>query len=155
MTGNDFPCSVPLEVQFRDLDPFGHVNNAVYFSYFELGRVAYMRRLLDHPLTIGDLSIVVVDASCRYRSPAVLGEQLLLGVRITHIRRSSFAFGYTLWVADSARLVAEGRTIQAAFDHQTKQVKAISPEMRERFERFEGRLFDPREVIPPWGSKPG
>lgn len=146
-----FPLRVAISVQFRDLDAFGHVNNAVYFSYFETGRIAYVQAIMGRPLTLADLPIVVVDAACRYRSPALLGEQLELGVRVSHIRRSSFACEYALHAPDTGRLIAEGRSIQSMFDHRNGKVIALDPEIRARIERFEGHPFDPRATIPPWG----
>jgi acyl-CoA thioester hydrolase len=44
-----FRMAVPIEVRFRDLDAMGHVNNAVYFTYFEHARLHYLRRLAEVP----------------------------------------------------------------------------------------------------------
>ncbi|MFN4071655.1 MAG: acyl-CoA thioesterase, partial [Thermus caldifontis] len=48
-----FPVSVPIQVRFRDLDALGHVNNAVYLTYFEVARAAYFQRLKEDWLEKG------------------------------------------------------------------------------------------------------
>ena len=151
MEERDYRCVVPIEVRFRDLDAFAHVNNAVYFSYFEHGRVVYLREIGGGgAVGLDDLRIVLVDAACRYRSPALLGEVLQLGVRVGGMRRSSFTFEYRLRGPDG-RLVAEGRTIQAAFDHSAGKVTPLDPAFRALVEGYEGRTFDPQVPVPPWG----
>lgn len=170
---DSYRCRLSIEVQFHDLDAFGHVNNAIYFRYFEMGRIHYISGLLGRPLRLDDVPIVLVEAACRYRSPALLGDLLSLGLRISHIRRSSFAIEYRLdAIADRSlvppdgmlgavdrsleatierRLVAEGRTVQAPLDRASGKVLPIDAEWRARVEAFEGRRYDPAAPIPDWG----
>jgi acyl-CoA thioester hydrolase len=148
-----FRCVVPIEVQFRDLDALRHVNNAVYFSYLENGRIAYLSTILGRPLGVDDVRLVLVDAACRYHSPALLGDPLAMGVRVTHMRRTSFAFAYRLVCVTDGRLVAEARTIQTAYDPQSARIIPIDPQLRAAVERLEARSFEPTEVIPPWGRQ--
>jgi acyl-CoA thioesterase FadM len=100
---------------------------------------------------VDDIQLVLVDAACRYHSPALLGDALAMGVRITHMRRSSFAFAYRLICVPDGRLVAEARTIQTAYDPLAARIIPIDPELRAAVERFEGCHFDPTEIIPAWG----
>ena len=68
------------------------------------------------------------------------------------MRRSSFTFEYRVLGPDG-RLVAEGRTVQAAFDHRAGKVTPIDPAFRSLVERYEGRTFDPQVPVPPWGRE--
>ena len=145
-----FRCIVPVAVQFRDLDAMRHVNNAVYFSYLENARVAYVQTVAGRAVDLDDLRIVVVEAACRYRSPALLGETLDVGIRVSHMRRSSFAFEYAVCSQADGRLVAEARTVQSAFDHHAGRMIAIAPAFRAQVERYEGRSFDSHTPIPRW-----
>src|SRR5690349_15067543 len=81
----EYPCTMGVTVQFRDLDAFQHVNNATYFSYFEMARIAYYEAISGRQVTLDDIRIILVDAACRYRSPALLGEQLAIGIRVSHM----------------------------------------------------------------------
>jgi acyl-CoA thioester hydrolase len=151
MDADSFRLIIPIEVRFSDLDALGHVNNATYFSYFEIARIGYLRAVSEKPVTLGDMRLVIVDAACHYRSPALLGEVLHAAVRVSHMRRSSFAFEYRIRDSVDGRLIAEGRTIQTAFDHQAGRVVPIAAEFREQVARFENRIFNPQAPIPPWG----
>lgn len=131
-----------IDVRFRDIDALGHVNNAVYFTYFEIARSAYFAALLGRPLNLDDFSIVVAEAHCRYRSPAFYGERLVIEVAVVGLRSRSFEFHYRVSVEGTGRLVAEGRTVQVAYDHAAKRSTSFSQEFRQRIEQFEGRAVD-------------
>jgi acyl-CoA thioester hydrolase len=146
-----FHVTVPIEVRFSDLDALGHVNNATYFTYFEIARIGYLRTVSGRRVVLGDIALVIVDAACHFISPALLDEILHVDVRVSHMRRSSFAFEYRIRDSIDDRLIVEGRTVQTAFDHRSGKMIGISAAFREHVERFEGRTFNPREPIPPWG----
>jgi acyl-CoA thioester hydrolase len=150
MENDRFKLILPIEVRFSDLDALGHVNNVTYFTYFEIARVKYLHTVSGKPVSIDDIKLVIVEAVCRYRAPALLSDVLQVGVRVSHMRRSSFAFEYRICRSGDGRLVAEGRTIQTVFDHQTKRVAPIGAAFREQVERFEQRTFDVHEPIPAW-----
>ncbi|WP_456409640.1 acyl-CoA thioesterase [Oceanithermus sp.] len=104
----DFPIVVSVDVRYRDLDTFNHVNNAVYLTYFEQARVAYFREL---GWTSSDDSVVVARAEVNYRRPIVLGQQLRVGCRVARFGQKSYVMEYRL-LADG-ELAADGTTVQA------------------------------------------
>jgi len=133
-----FRCRVEIEVRFRDLDANNHVNNAVYFTYFEQARIAYLREVRGAAqVTVADLGVVISEATCRYRSPAVLGELLVVAVRADEVRRSSFTAHYEVRERGSERLVATGTTVQIAYDFARNRIRAFSPEGRQAMLRYE------------------
>jgi acyl-CoA thioester hydrolase len=150
MEHDPFRLIIPIEVRFSDLDALGHVNNVTYFSYFEIARVKYLYAVSGKPVTIDDIKLVLVEANCRYRAQAQLGDVLEVGVRVSHMRRSSFVFEYRIRRSGDGSLIAEGRTVQAVFDHQSQLMAPIADSFREQVERFEQRTFNVREPIPPW-----
>ena len=66
-----FPAVVAVDVRYRDLDTFNHVNNAVYLTYFEQARVRYFRSL---GWRSNDASVVVARSEVNYRKPIFLGD---------------------------------------------------------------------------------
>ena len=72
---------VPICARFRDSDAMGHVNNAVYLTYFEEARAAYFREVVDLQ-DYRDVAIILAQARCDFRSPLYAGEQLDVGVKI-------------------------------------------------------------------------
>lgn len=140
-------CTLRAEVWFRDLDAMGHVNNAVFFSFFEQVRTRYWLTLLGETPGAPDLSrisFVVVHAECDYASPAYLGERLLIGCRITEVRRTSFVFEYKVVAteADSSdaavRVVATGKSVQVLYSWAEKKAIPVADDLKKKIEAREG-----------------
>lgn len=107
---NGFTLTIRIEPRLRDLDVQGHINQAVYFTYFEMARTAYMVQVVGvPPLPIG---FVLASAACQYRAEARAGEDLLVGVRVPRVGRTSFDMEFRVEAAASGRLVAEGTCVQ-------------------------------------------
>lgn len=70
-----------LQVRFRDLDAYNHVNNAVYLTYFEEARIAFITAIGMRGLFSPERSTVIAHAEIDYRAPAQLGDRLDIAVR--------------------------------------------------------------------------
>ena len=80
-----------MEVRFRDCDAMGHVNNAVYFTYFEQARAVMAEMLgLRRELARSGLGVILAHTSCDYKAQVVFGDQVEVGVRIVKLGRTSF-----------------------------------------------------------------
>jgi acyl-CoA thioester hydrolase len=136
-----FRFRTTIDVRFRDLDALGHVNNAVYFTYFEVARGAYLTAVHGRPHGLEDLAIVIAEATCRYRSPAFYNERLIVEVAAVALRSRSFTLRYRVVEEATGRLVAEGRSVQVAYDHRAKHTMALPAAFRAQLEAFEGRTI--------------
>ena len=153
----DYPFAISLYVWFRDLDAMGHVNNAVYFTYFEQARTRYWLSMLSGETTASPLhhprpqendykklDFVVVHAECDFVASAEMGDSLLVGCRIPEIRKSSFVFEYRVVTAEKtgsdadSRLIATGKTVQAIYDWDTKKTLPFPDDLRKKVEAREG-----------------
>ena len=108
-----------LSVRFRDCDMLAHVNNAVYFTYFEEARVAWWRHL--GGAGFSGAGTVVVHAECDYRVPVLLSHPLEVEVVLIGIGRTSYTLGYRLVRTDTGTLMAEGKTVSVTTDPVTGQ----------------------------------
>jgi acyl-CoA thioester hydrolase len=131
-----FAHTFSQDVAFRDLDGLGHVNNAVYLSYVESARLAYMQEVLG-PLELEELGIVA-DVKISFRSPASLGETLEVGQRVSRVGETSLVFDFEIRGGDG-RLVAEGSTVHVAFDYGMRRPVPVPEEWRSRIESYEAR----------------
>jgi acyl-CoA thioester hydrolase len=125
------------EVAFRDLDAFGHVNNAVYLTYIENARIGYARDVLGIESLEG-LLLIVAGVKIDFRSRANLSETLEVGARTTRVGTKSFDLEHEIRSQDG-RLVAEAQTTLVAFDYEGDRTMPIPPEWRERIENYESR----------------
>ncbi len=107
----------------------GHVNNAVYLTYFEQARFAHWRSLAGAGLTEspGDLpGVILARVEVDYRMPARYGETLEVRIGLAGIGRTSFTYEYETVNAGGA-LVATGRSVQVMFDY-TKNTPVPVPD---------------------------
>ncbi len=126
-----FPFTSAVQVRWRDLDPFDHVNNAVMVSYLEMARVALWReRLGGHG--VDDIPFLVARVEVDYRRPVRLDDRVEVGVGVSHLGRSSFSLCYRVEAAD--HLAAEAVTVQVVVDHATGRSAPISEDLRRRLE---------------------
>ena len=141
MTHTNLPYEISLEVAFRDIDAMGHVNNAVFFAYFEMVRIKYMGEIMESSGLLGtellDLPLILVEASCTYKSPALLTEMLHIGTGISRFGTKSFDMLYRVQGQDG-RLVAYGRTVQVMYDYVTRSAFPIPEGVRAYVEEFQG-----------------
>lgn len=141
-----FRFRTSIEVRFRDLDPLGHVNNAVYLTFFEIARSGYFNAVHGRRFSVDDIGVVVAEARVRYRSPAFYGERLRAEVTTVALRSRSFELRYRLSEEESGRLVAEGSTVQVAYDQRARRTAVFSPAWRQEIEAFEGRAIGPASL---------
>ena len=138
-----YPLSVPIEVRFRDMDSMGHVNNAVFFTYFENARIAYWRAV-PAIRSRQALDYILARAECDFRIPTTVEDALTCHIRVSSFGRSSFTFEYLLRDERSGRVVAEGRTVQALYDYALGKTKPLDAALRGAIEEFEGRTIPAR-----------
>ena len=124
-----------IEVRFRDCDAFRHVNNAVYFTYFEQARLVMGETLgLRRTLEDAGVSLILVHTSCDYKAQVVFGDQLDIQVGIVGIGRSSFTSRFDARRVRDDELVATGKSVQAVFDYGTGRTVPIPAALREKLE---------------------
>ena len=112
----------------------GHVNHAVYFTYFEQCRLTCWRELTGspHPHT----RVIIARAECDYRSQAVFGDELEIWMRVGAVGRSSFTLRYDIRRVTDDRRVADGATIMVSFDYDAGRPTALPDATRELLSRL-------------------
>lgn len=139
------PVRVPIQIRWRDLDPLAHVNNAVFISYFEYARLAYIGELLgpdapvDRQTTLPvDFQFILAEVTCIYRSPVTLGDKPVVEVWVSQVGEKSFVFDYRMTDEPSGRLLAEGRSTQVWYDYMTGTSQVIPAEIVTKIEARQG-----------------
>ncbi len=105
-----------LQVRFRDLDAYNHVNNAVYLTYFEEARIAFITAIGMRSLFSPERSTVIAHAEIDYRAPAQLGDRLDIAVSTGEIRNTSYELRYRITRQTDGALIATGKTVQVCFN---------------------------------------
>ncbi|MBE3558207.1 MAG: acyl-CoA thioesterase [Ktedonobacteraceae bacterium] len=169
-----YHCWYPLQIRFRDLDPLAHVNNSVYFIYFEEARSHYFDQLSpwltqwpsaqEHqepeeevPAFDGDESpnpriqtgprghhygMLVKEVTCTYHLPLIRSDQAEVGVRVSHIGRTSFIMEHQIRdIHDHQRIFATGRSVMVWANYYTGRSHPVPLSLRYAFEQMEKQSF--------------
>lgn len=133
----------PIDVRFRDLDLFGHVNNAVYLTYLESARLAWWMHVTGRP-ELRDVSMILARTEIDYRRPVVLGERLRVGVRSPSLRRSSFVLLFRIETEPGSALVAEARKVLVHYDYAASRSTPIPAALRAQIRAQDPDLVEER-----------
>jgi acyl-CoA thioester hydrolase len=101
-------------VRYKETDQMGMVYYGNYFTFFEVGRVEYMRErgiAYKQMEREDDSYIVVTEARCRYLRPARYDDLLRIRTRVSESRRRSIRFAYQILRHDSGEVLATGETV--------------------------------------------
>jgi acyl-CoA thioester hydrolase len=121
---------VPYHVLFRDIDAFGHVNNAVFFTYFECGRTQLWFELAGYGGAL-DIGFIVARAECDFRQQLRL-EEIEVWTRVGEMRTSSFDFISQVRRGGGQEVAAEGKVVVVLFDWERRCKVPISDELRRK-----------------------
>jgi acyl-CoA thioester hydrolase len=146
MAEKEYSVAFELSPRFRDTDAMGHINNAVYVTYLEVGRQEYWKRFTRVP-DYRRVPFILANVTIDFRSEALVHETLGVALRCEWIGTRSFAFGYEIREPASRRLVVEATTIQVCYDYEAKRSVPMPAELRRQIEAFEGRSLT-RETTP-------
>ena len=128
---------LPIEVRFRDIDALGHVNNAVYFSYMEHARIRYMQSLGLMPTRPDEATFILAEVTCQFKVAVPYGMPLVVRIRVTEMRNSSFLMDYSIEEQGTGRVMASGQSVNVVYDYALGQSIPIPGEWRARIEAFE------------------
>ena len=119
-----------LSVRFSDCDLLGHVNNAVYLTYFEECRLEWWRTFGDRPMGTTGFGVIIAHCSCNYRAPAFVSDRLEVSLAVAAVGTSSLTIDHLITHVESGRVLADGRTVVVAYDHEAGKSVPIPPATR-------------------------
>ena len=121
-----------LEVRFRDCDPLGHVNNAVYLTYLEQARFSHWRALWGFgtpQVAPGMPGVILARVECDYKRQATYGDTLDVRLTVPELGRTSFKYEYEI-VDVQGRTVLTAKTVQVMFDYVSQKPVPIPDDIR-------------------------
>jgi acyl-CoA thioester hydrolase len=127
-----FPFSSPIELRYGDVDAMNHVNNAVYVTFLEQARLRLWQEHIGFSGSARDIPLIVARVSVDYRSPIGLEDNVLIGVGVKAIGRTSFTLAYR--IEASGRLAAEAETVQVLYDYAGRRPLPIEGDLRVKLE---------------------
>lgn len=121
---------VPLTVQWGEMDAYEHVNNIVYFRWFESARMALFHHV-DFYSNRG-VGPILHTTSCRYKAPVTFPDVVFAASRVDRVDDDRFLLTHSLYSDAMGRVAATGEALVVAYDHAAKKKAALPPPVRER-----------------------
>jgi acyl-CoA thioester hydrolase len=133
-----FPVVIEIPVAWGDMDALGHVNNIIYFRYFESARIAYMAKL-GFMASIDQMEIgpILGSIQCKFKYPVTFPDTLSAGVRTIRIEEDRFVVEHCVVSHAAQRVAAEGEGVIVAYDYRAKKKAHLPAEIKHRIEKLE------------------
>jgi acyl-CoA thioester hydrolase len=125
-----------VQVRFRDCDPLGHANHAVYLTFLEQARFSHWRDLWgfeSFAVAEGGPGVILARAEIDYRAQVRPGDVLEVRIGLAGIGRTSFTYDYEVVDAQN-RVVATAKTVQVMFDYTASKPVPIPDDIRAKLE---------------------
>lgn len=135
-----FPVVIELDVAWGEMDAYAHVNNVVYFRYFENARILYLDRIgwMASKLEAG-LGPILASTSARYRKPVSYPDRVLVGARVSDVQPDRVTFEYRLVSTKLNAVACEGQAVVVSYDYHAGTKVPIPEAVRKAIEDLESQ----------------
>jgi acyl-CoA thioester hydrolase len=117
----------PIHTRWMDNDAYGHVNNVVYYSFFDTAVNRYLIEAGALDIHHGEVIGLVVETHCNYFAPLEFPQLVEAGLRVAHLGSSSVRYEVGLFAADAPATAAAGHFVHVYVDRATRRPVALPP----------------------------
>jgi acyl-CoA thioester hydrolase len=122
---SDYAVFYSVSTRWVDNDIYGHVNNAVYYTYFDSAVNQYLIEQGELDIHSGDVVGFVVNSGCEYSSPVAYPDQLEVGIRADKIGNSSVQYGVAVFKKGATEASAHGHFVHVFVDKASNKAVSI------------------------------
>lgn len=131
---NTWEHSLEIRVAWGDMDSLGHVNNTVYFRYFEFGRIELTRDLQSlMPFTPDGIGPILAYIDCRFLIPLTYPDTILVGTQIRSIGNTSVKISQSIYSLNRQQVAAGGESVLVVVNYATGEKLRVPDSVRERY----------------------
>ena len=141
MEESSFKHSMPVQIRFSDVDQFGHVNNSVYFSLYDLAKTNYMTEVFDEP-KLDTMVVVVANINANFLIPIFFSDKIVIETTTVQLGNKSFTLYQRAVDVETGMVKCECRTIMVVYDMATKEPVAIPQNYKDAICKFEGKTLE-------------
>jgi len=136
----NYKHKIPIQLRFNDIDRVNHVNNAVYLTYIELGRVHYLNDVLKREIDWDKKGFILAHASIDYKMPIYLRDEVFCFTRTLALGTKSVTLQSSIVKRKDEKLLecASAKGILVAMDYSENKSILLPEEWRKQFSAFEG-----------------
>ncbi|KEI72115.1 acyl-CoA thioesterase [Endozoicomonas elysicola] len=134
----DYPVITEIPVAWGDMDALQHVNNVVYFRYFETARIDYFDKIQVMEKAKGSgIGPVISHTQCFYKAPVTYPDTLLVGSRVSDVQEDRFTMEYAIYSKSMNRVTTTGTATGVMFNFVTNSKASIPEELKTLIQKIE------------------
>jgi acyl-CoA thioester hydrolase len=137
-----YPIIVDDIVRWGDMDAFGHVNNTVYFRYFEQARIGYFDQIkaMEYMQTHG-IGPILAATNCRFKAPLKSPDTIQVGATVSEFSEHKLIMKYAVWSNTLQRVVAEGEGVIVFVDYREHKKMPVPADIVDKIKQLQPVLF--------------
>lgn len=132
-----FKASLPIQIRFGDIDAMGHINNNIYFSFFDLGKTSYFDFVKPMAISWIEGLIVVAHIEVDFFSPIYYKEKIVVETKVIKLGEKSGVFLQQLRSVKNNEIKCRCRSVFVAYNAQTQSSMSIPDVWREAISKYE------------------
>ena len=131
-----YPHFSAISTRWTDNDVYEHVNNALYYNFFDTVIAGYLVAEGGFELATAGVIGLAVESGCRYRRPLAFPQEIQMGLRVAHLGNSSVRYEIGVFAADNPQAAADGYFVHVFVDRATNKPTPIPPPIRTALARL-------------------
>ena len=129
----DYPVIIEFPVAWGEMDAMNHVNNIVYFRYFESARIAYFEKMdLIGYMTETGIGPILATTSCKFKIPLSYPDKVLIGAKVVNIEEDRFVMNYLVVSAKHQKVAAEGDGVIVTLNYREGKKVTVPEVVKQR-----------------------
>ena len=129
----DYPVIIEFPVAWGEMDAMNHVNNIVYFRYFESARIAYFEKAdMFSYMTETGIGPILATISCKFKIPLSYPDKVLIGAKVVSIEDDRFVMNHLVVSKKHQKVAAEGDGVIVAFNYREGKKVTVPEVMKQR-----------------------
>jgi len=139
-----YPVVIDIPIAWGEMDALRHVNNIVYFRYFESARMAYFDKLdIWNYMQETGTGPILAATSCKFRIPLTYPDTVSVGTKTTRIEDDRYLMNYAVVSHRHRKIAAEGEGLIVSYDYRELRKVSLPDEIKERIRRLEQSTVQP------------
>ncbi len=138
-TTEGFRHHTDVQIRFNDIDILGHVNNTVYFSFYDTGKAYYFNAVRRGQMNWREVDTVIANVNCSYLSPILFGEKVEVYTRCEVLGEKSFKLRQMLVEKNTGEVKSVCETVMVSISRETKRSCEIPETWKQQFRDYEQR----------------
>jgi acyl-CoA thioester hydrolase len=134
----DYPVIIEVPIAWGEMDAFQHVNNIVYFRYFESARISYFNKIgFFEVMNKTGIGPILAATQCRFKIPLTYPDNVSVGARVDTIEKDRFIMKYAVISHKFEKIAALGEGAMVTFNYQKNEKALVPAEIRQRIIELE------------------